>query len=87
MRRPLIGMVSRMIDQKGLDLIAANAEALPTLDASFVVLGTGDARYEQMWRDLAARHPGRIGVRVGFDEGLAHLIEAGADALHDAFPV
>ena len=78
--RPLIGMISRMVDQKGLDLIAANAGELPQLDASFVILGTGDAKYQDMWRQLASRHPGRIGVRVGFDEGLAHLIEAGADA-------
>lgn len=78
--RPLIGMISRMVDQKGLDLLAANATALPELDASFVILGTGDAQYQDMWRDLAARHPDRIGAVVGFDEGLAHLIEAGADA-------
>jgi starch synthase len=78
--RPLIGMISRMVDQKGLDLIAANAEALPRLDASLAILGTGEAVYQDMWRDLAARHPDRIGVHIGFDEGLAHLIEAGADA-------
>jgi starch synthase len=77
--RPLIGMVSRMVDQKGLDLIAALAGELPRLDASFAVLGTGDPRYERFWTDLAAAHPDRIGVRVGFDERLAHLIEAGAD--------
>jgi starch synthase len=80
MSRPLIGMISRMVDQKGLDLIEAISETLPALDASFVVLGTGDERYQNMWRSLAARHPNRIGVQVGFDEGLAHLIEAGADA-------
>jgi starch synthase len=78
--RPLIGMISRMVDQKGLDLIAASAEILPELDATFLVLGTGEARYQDMWRSLAARHPDRIGVVVGFDEGLAHLIEGGADA-------
>jgi starch synthase len=79
--RPLIGMVSRMVDQKGLDLIAEAAQSgrLLGLRASFVILGTGEARYEQMWRDLAARHPGRVAVTVGFDEELAHLIEAGAD--------
>lgn len=77
--RPLIGMISRMVDQKGLDLIAAVAEDLPSLGASFVVLGTGEARYQEMWRRLAARHPDRIGARIGFDEGLAHLIEGGAD--------
>jgi len=77
--RPLVGMVSRMVDQKGLDLIAALERELPRLDASFVVLGTGDARYQHFWRALAAAHPDRIGARVGFDEGLAHLIEGGAD--------
>jgi starch synthase len=77
--RPLIGIVSRMVDQKGFDLIAAIAGELPRLDASFAVLGTGDPRYQSMWRALAAAHPDRIGAHVGFDEALAHLIEGGAD--------
>ncbi len=77
--RPLIGMVSRMVDQKGLDLIAALAAELPRFDASWTVLGTGDAVYQDMWRTLAARHGSRIGVHIGFDESLAHLVEAGAD--------
>jgi starch synthase len=77
--RPLVGMVSRMVDQKGFDLIAATLEDLTHLDAAFVVLGTGDPRYQDMWRSFAARHPDRIGARIGFDESLAHLIEAGAD--------
>jgi starch synthase len=77
--RPLIGMVSRMVDQKGLELIAANAAHLPELDASFVVLGTGERRYQDLWRDLARQRPDRIGVHIGFDEGLAHLVEGGAD--------
>jgi len=68
-----------MVDQKGFDLIAAVSDRLPELDASFVVLGTGEARYQDMWRRLAAAHPDRIGAVIGFDEGLAHLIEAGAD--------
>ena len=77
--RPLIGMISRMVEQKGLGLIAELGGALPALDAGFVVLGSGEARFEEMWRHLAAAHPDRIGVTVGFDEGLAHLVEAGAD--------
>lgn len=77
--RPLVGMISRMVDQKGFDLIAALADDLPLLDASFVVLGTGEARYQDVWTRLAAEHPDRIGVRIGFDEPLSHLIEAGAD--------
>lgn len=79
--RPVIGMVSRMVDQKGLDLIlgAVTSGALQALDASFVVLGTGTPRYEKMWRGLAARHPRRVAVTVGFNEELAHLIEGGSD--------
>ncbi|MEW5983311.1 MAG: glycogen synthase GlgA [Acidobacteriota bacterium] len=77
--RPLIGMVSRMVDQKGLDLIAASAEQLMRLDATWIVLGTGEAHYESMWRSLAVRHPDRVGVTIGFSEELAHLIEGGAD--------
>jgi starch synthase len=77
--RPLIGMISRMVDQKGFDLIERLAGELPQLDANFVVLGTGDSRYQEMWRSLASAHPHKIGAQIGFDEGLAHLIEAGAD--------
>ena len=79
MKRPLVGMVSRMVDQKGFDLVAALAGEFPHLDASFVVLGTGESRYQDLWTALAAKFPDRIGVRIGFDEQLAHLIEAGAD--------
>jgi starch synthase len=77
--RPLVGLISRLVDQKGFDLIAALADELPALNASFVLLGTGEKRYEDLWLSLAARHPDRIGVKIGFDEHLAHLIEGGAD--------
>ena len=77
--RPVIGMVSRMVDQKGLDLIVSLANELPNLGATFVVLGSGDARYEGFWREMSARWPDRIAARVGFDESLAHLVEGGAD--------
>jgi starch synthase len=79
MARPLIGMVSRMVDQKGFDLIESIAADLSRFDATFIVLGTGEARYQDLWTTLAARHPTRIGARIGFDEALAHLIEAGSD--------
>jgi starch synthase len=79
LRRPLIGMIARMVDQKGLDLISALGGDLAALGASFVVLGTGEAKYQDFWRRLAAEHPDRFGVHIGFDEGLAHLIEGGAD--------
>jgi len=79
--RPVVGMVSRMVDQKGLDLIAGAVASgeLEQLDASFVVLGTGTPQYERMWRDLAAKRPNRFSVTIGFNEELAHLIEGGAD--------
>ena len=79
LERPLIGMISRMVDQKGLDLIERLAHEWPHLDVSVVILGTGEPRYQDMWRWLASTRPHQIGVRIGFDEGLAHLIEAGAD--------
>jgi starch synthase len=78
-RRPLVGMVSRLVDQKGFDLLAELGEQLPRLEASFVLLGTGERRYEDLWRSLAARYPDRIAVRIGFDEAMAHRIEGGAD--------
>jgi starch synthase len=77
--RPLVGLVSRLVDQKGFDLLAQAADELPRFDATFVLLGTGERRYEDQWLALAARHPDRIGARIGFDEGTAHRIEAGAD--------
>lgn len=79
MGRPLVGMISRLVDQKGFDLIEALAGTLRRLDVSIVLVGNGEARYEQMWRDLAAGAPDRIGGHIGFDESLAHLIEGGAD--------
>src|SRR5678815_5774011 len=72
-------MISRMVDQKGFDLLAALAGELATLGAAFVVLGTGDPRYQDLWRRLAAEFPDRIAARIGFDERLAHLIEGVAD--------
>jgi len=78
-RRPLVAMISRMVDQKGFDLLGEISDTLPALGASFVLLGSGEPRFEAQWRDLAARFPNRIGVRIGFDDGLAHLIEGGAD--------
>lgn len=79
MSRPLIGMVSRMVEQKGLDLIEASAAYLTQLDATFTIVGSGVPRYEQMWRALAAAYPNRIGAAIGYDERRAHLVEGGAD--------
>jgi len=79
LRRPLIAMISRMVDQKGQDILTALGDELAELGAAFVVLGTGEARYQDVWTSLASRHPFSIGVRIGFEEGLAHRIEAAAD--------
>jgi starch synthase len=59
--------------------VSAASPALLQLDARWVFLGTGDAVHEQFLRDLSARAPSRVGVLIGFDDGLAHLIEAGSD--------
>jgi len=77
--KPVIGLVSRLTAQKGLDLTAAASDDLMRLDATWVMLGSGERRFEDAWRVLAARHPDRVSATIGFDERLAHLIEAGAD--------
>jgi starch synthase len=76
--RPLVGIVSRLVDQKGFDLIAELAPTLPGY-GSFAVLGAGDPRYEKLLRELAVAYPDRFAVKIGFDESLAHLIEGAAD--------
>ena len=77
--RPLVGLISRMVDQKGFDLLVEIGDELLGLGARFVVLGTGERRYEDFWRALAAKAPECVSVTVGFDEGMAHRIEGGAD--------
>ncbi len=77
----LFGMVSRLTEQKGIDLVL---EALPAIlghGAQLAIVGTGDPAFEQSLRTAAATHPGRVAVRIGYDEGLAHLMQAGIDAL------
>ena len=76
---PLLGMVGRFTHQKGIDLIAAAADELAAMPAQLAVLGKGDKEHESAMLAIAARHPGRIAARVGFNEDLAHTIEAGAD--------
>jgi starch synthase len=78
--QPLIGMVTRLTEQKGIDLLV---DALPALlqvrDFGLVVLGSGDAKYSAFFEQLAQRFADRVSYRTGFDEPLAHLIEAGSD--------
>ncbi len=79
LERPLVGIISRFADQKGFDLLAQVAEALLAEDIAFVVLGTGDAKYESMFTDLARKQPGKLAVKIAYDNALAHKIEAGTD--------
>lgn len=78
-RLPLLAIVSRLTDQKGSDLIAELAPRIIDAPAQIALLGSGEAALEQRWRELSAQYPGRIATKIGFDEALAHLIEAGAD--------
>jgi starch synthase len=75
---PLVGIVSRLVDQKGFDLIAEIAAELRELPLQLVVLGTGHSRYEQLFRDLATS-TANVRVHIGFDVALSHRIYAGAD--------
>ena len=78
-RAPLVGMITRLADQKGLDLVAATIEKILGWGAQFALLGTGDPVYHTRFREVHERHRGRAAVTLGFDEALAHRIEAGAD--------
>jgi starch synthase len=76
---PLIGMVSRFTRQKGADILAEVAGEIVAGGMCLVALGTGDPEYQEFFLRMAAEYPGRIAVRIGFDNALAHRIEAGAD--------
>ncbi len=80
MQMPLMGMVSRLVEQKGVDLVlSALPHWLAHTPLRFVFVGNGDARYEAQLHEFAISHPHRVAVFIGYDEGLAHLLEAGAD--------
>jgi starch synthase len=76
---PLLGVVSRFTEQKGLDLLLEIALLLTELPVQLAMLGSGDAQMQKTARDLSHRYPGKIGVMIGFSEELSHQIEAGAD--------
>jgi starch synthase len=78
-KSPVIGMISRLADQKGFDILADAMEDLMKMDLRLVILGTGDAKYEKQFAQLGKRYAGRLGVKVDFDNVLAHKIEAGSD--------
>ncbi len=76
---PLASMITRLADQKGLDLVAAAIETVLEMGVQFILLGTGDPAYHTRFREIGERHHGRASVTLGFDDALAHRIEAGAD--------
>jgi len=76
---PLMGLVSRLVFQKGIDLIVDILPKLLDLDVQMVALGSGDPSYQALLAGLSERYPDKLAVRLAFDENLAHRIEAGAD--------
>ncbi|HEV3142529.1 MAG TPA: glycogen synthase GlgA [Gemmataceae bacterium] len=78
-RAPLLAVIARLVEQKGIELILKAAETLLAQDVHLITLGEGDAKYQQQLRVLESRHPRSIKTIIGFDEDLAHRIEAGAD--------
>jgi len=79
MERPVFGCISRLVDQKGFDLIAQIFDALMRLDVGFVLLGTGDEKYEQFFRAAGKKYTENAGIMIAYDNGIAHKIEAGCD--------
>jgi starch synthase len=79
LERPVIGIVSRFADQKGFDLIADKAHELMKEDLVLAVLGTGNRKYEALFGALAAAYPGRVGLKIAYNNALAHKVEAGSD--------
>jgi len=78
-RAPLFGVVGRLVEQKGVDLLTAAAPKLLAAGGQLAVLGSGDPAYEAKWQALAARHPGKVWLTLGFDAALAQRIYAGSD--------
>jgi starch synthase len=77
---PLIGVISRLVSQKGLDMLAQVIEGIVnSMLVQFVILGAGDKSLEYYYGGLPARYPGQIGSFIGYNDELAHWIEAGSD--------
>ncbi len=79
LKRPLIGVISRLAEQKGIDLIVESAGEIIKRGASIIILGTGDTKYNDLCRNMAARYPEYVSCHITFDNELAHKIEAGCD--------
>ena len=77
--KPLLGMISRLDAQKGLDLLVQVLDDILSQEIGLVVLGSGDERIQEAIENAAKRYPGKVGLKIGFDEPLAHRIMAGVD--------
>lgn len=77
----LVTVISRLTWQKGLDILAGQLDAVANMGIKIALLGSGDAGLEGQFLAAASRHPGRIGVRIGYDEAASHLLQGGADAI------
>ena len=75
-----LAIVSRLTDQKGLDLVDGIMDELARRNINLIVLGSGDQRYENMFRYFSSKYPNKISAKIGYDEELSHLIYAGCDA-------
>jgi starch synthase len=78
-RVPLFGTVTRLVEQKGIDILLGALEEMLGANMQFVLLGSGEPRFEEAFRRLAARYPSQVAVRIGYDHALSHRIEAGCD--------
>jgi len=76
---PLFGMISRLADQKGFDLLVEILESFFALDIGFILLGTGEQKYHDLFTQVAKKYPQKAGIRIAYDDRLAHKIEGGAD--------
>ena len=76
---PVVGMVSRLVDHKGIELLAAALPELLSMNIQLVIVGTGEKRYHELLTQMAAQYPAKLGVRLVFDEALSHQVIAGAD--------
>jgi starch synthase len=76
---PLFGNIGRLVDQKGMDIQLGALEEMLGADMQFVLLGSGAETFENAFRNLARRYPSKVAVRIGYDQGLSHRIEAGCD--------
>lgn len=77
--KPMIGLVSRLVDQKGLDIVVAAMDELMSFDIQFVILGTGEEKYENMFRHYAWCNSGKVSANITFSNAMAHKIYAASD--------